>query len=66
MQAYYPVAVVTLLAALVYFVMAARAAATHSKVGILAPTMTGDPLLERTVRAHQNTLEWMPIFLPSL
>ena len=44
MQAYYPVAVVTLLAALVYFVMAARAAATHSKVGILAPTMTGDVL----------------------
>ena len=31
MQAYYPVAVVTLLAALVYFVMAARAAATHSR-----------------------------------
>lgn len=46
--------------------MALRVAATHSKTGILAPTMTGDPLLERTVRAHQNTLEWMPIFLPSL
>jgi uncharacterized membrane protein YecN with MAPEG domain len=66
MQAYYPVAIVTLLAAVVYFVTAARVAATHSKVGILAPTMTGDPLLERTVRAHQNMLEWMPIFLPSL
>lgn len=66
MQTYYSVAIVTLLAALVYFAMAARVAATHSKTGILAPTMTGDPLLERTVRAHQNTLEWMPIFLPSL
>ncbi len=28
--------------------------------------MTGDPPLERTIRAHYNTLEWMPIFLPSL
>jgi glutathione S-transferase len=66
MQAYYSVAIVTLLAALVYFVMATRVALAHSRTGILAPTMTGDPLLERTVRAHQNMLEWMPIFLPSL
>jgi len=28
--------------------------------------MVGDPLLERTIRAHYNTLEWMPVFLPSL
>jgi glutathione S-transferase len=28
--------------------------------------MTGDPLLERTIRAHYNTLEWLPIFLVSL
>jgi uncharacterized membrane protein YecN with MAPEG domain len=28
--------------------------------------MTGDPRLERAVRAHLNTVEWMPIFLPSL
>jgi glutathione S-transferase len=28
--------------------------------------MTGDPLLERAVRAHSNTLEWMPIFLPAM
>ena len=28
--------------------------------------MTGDPLLERTIRAHYNTLEWMPIYLVSL
>src|SRR5262245_54137225 len=66
MKLYYDVAVVTLLTALVYFWMAATVARTHSKVGILAPTMTGDPLLERTIRAHYNTLEWMPVFLPSL
>jgi glutathione S-transferase len=51
---------------LVYFVWAPRVARAHAKCGILAPTMTGDPLLERTVRAHQNANEWMPIFLPSL
>jgi uncharacterized membrane protein YecN with MAPEG domain len=28
--------------------------------------MTGDPLLERTIRAHYNTLEWLPTFLVSL
>jgi glutathione S-transferase len=66
MQAYYHVAIVTLLTALVYFWMAARVALAHRKTGILAPTMTGDPLLERTVRAQANTLEWIPIFLPSL
>ncbi len=66
MQAYYSVAIVTLLTALVYFWMAARVALAHKRTGILAPTMTGDPGLERTIRAHVNTLEWMPIFLPSL
>jgi len=66
MEAYYPVAIVTLLTSLVYFVMATRVARIHGKTGILAPTMMGDPVLERTVRAHQNTSEWMPIFLPSL
>jgi glutathione S-transferase len=66
MQTYYYVAIVTLLTGVVYFWMAARVAMAHRKTGILAPTMTGDPVLERTFRAHTNTLEWMPIFLPSL
>jgi uncharacterized membrane protein YecN with MAPEG domain len=65
-QAYYSVALVTLLTALVYFWMALTVARTHAKVGILAPTMVGDPLLERTVRAHANTCEWLWIFMPSL
>ena len=61
-----PVAGVTLLTGLMYFVMALRVAAAHTRSGIVAPQMTGDPILERTVRAHVNTLEWMPIFLPAL
>lgn len=30
------------------------------------PATTGHPDFERVFRVHQNTLEWMPIFLPSL
>jgi len=63
---YLPVAAVTLLVCIVYFLMAVWVSRTHRRTGIMAPAMTGDPLLERTVRAHANTLEWMPIFLPSL
>jgi len=35
----------------------------RGKSGIAAPAMTGDPLLERTIRAHYNTLEWLPLLL---
>lgn len=66
MEQYYGVAVVTLLCSIAVFAMALTVAATHKKTGILAPTMTGDPRLERAVRAHSNTLEWIPIFLPSM
>ena len=48
------------------FGMALSVARTHKKTGILAPMMTGDPLLERASRAHSNTIEWLPIFLPSM
>ncbi len=30
------------------------------------PAMTGDPVLEWTIRARYNTLEWLLIFLASL
>jgi uncharacterized membrane protein YecN with MAPEG domain len=66
MQSFFHVALVTLLAAAVYFWMATRVARTRVKTGILPPAMTGDPRLERTIRAHLNMLEWLPIFLPSL
>lgn len=66
MQLYYPVALVTLLSGLLLFAMALTVARTRANVGIPAPAMTGDPLLERTIRAHYNTLEWILIFLPAL
>lgn len=59
-------AIVTLVALLLYFWMGIQVARTRQQVGILPPAMTGDPRLERTIRAHSNTLEWFPIFLPSL
>lgn len=66
MHAYYSVAIITLLAGLTCFGMALTVARAHSQTGILAPAMAGDPYLERCIRAHVNTLEWMPIFLPAL
>jgi glutathione S-transferase len=65
-QAYYSVAITTLVAGLVCFGMAFTVARAHAKTGILAPAMTGDAYLERCIRAHTNTLEWMPIFLPAM
>lgn len=66
MQSHAYVAIVTLLAVLTYFWMSLGVAGARRKSGIQAPAMTGDDRLERTIRAHYNTLEWMPIFLPSL
>lgn len=66
MQTHGLVALVTLAAILVYFWMGLRVAGARRRSGIHAPSMTGDPVLERTIRVQANTLEWLPIFLPSL
>jgi glutathione S-transferase len=66
MQSHAYVAIVTLLALLTYFWMGLQVGGARRRSGIAAPAMTGDPVLERTIRAHYNTLEWLPIFLPSL
>jgi len=59
-------ALVTLLSLLAYFWMAMQVGRARGTSGIKAPAMTGDPVLERAVRVQSNTLEWLPIFLPSL
>lgn len=66
MERYYPVAMVTLVTGLVISGMAFTVSRKHAQTGILAPAMTGDPVLERAIRAHSNTLEWLPIFLASM
>jgi len=63
MQSHAYVAIVTLLALLTYFWMSLQVARARAKCGIQAPAMTGDPILERTIRAHYNTLEWLPLLL---
>jgi MAPEG family. len=66
MQTHAYVAIVTILALLTYLWMGLQVAGARRRSGIAAPAMTGDPVLERTIRAHVNTLEWLPLFLPSL
>jgi uncharacterized membrane protein YecN with MAPEG domain len=60
------VALVSLLALLAYFWMSFQVPLARRRCGIYAPAMTGDPGLERAVRVHYNTLEWLPIFFVSL
>lgn len=66
MDRYFGVAIITLLCGIMAIGMALTVAKIHQKTGIMPPAMTGDPLLERAVRAHYNTLEWLPVFLPAM
>jgi glutathione S-transferase len=66
MQPHAYVAIVTLVALIVYLWMGISVGRARAKTGIAAPAMTGDPLLERHIRAHYNTLESLPVFLASL
>jgi len=50
----------------VLFVICARVARAHITYGVKLPATTGHPDFERVFRVQMNTLEWMPIFLPSL
>ena len=59
-------ALVTCLAILMYFFFSFQVGKARQTYGIKAPAITGDPDFERVFRAHINTLEWMPIFLPAL
>ncbi len=63
---YHFTAIATLVALILYLWMATRVARARVKAGILPPVMSGDPVLERTLRAHLNTLEWLPAFLGGL
>lgn len=57
---------ITLLAVLVYFWADLRVSKARGDYKIKAPAIAGDPNFERIFRSHQNMMEWMPIFLPSL
>jgi glutathione S-transferase len=59
-------ALVTLLAILLYFFTGLWVAKARQKFGVVVPATTGHADFERVFRVQQNTLEWMPIFLPLL
>jgi glutathione S-transferase len=59
-------ALVTLLSISFYFFTSIQVSKARVAFGIKAPTVSGNPDFERVFRVQMNTLEWMPIFLPSL
>ena len=63
---YHFTALVTLLAVAFYFVTSTLVSRARSKFGVKLPAISGNPDFERVFRAQMNTLEWLPIFLPSL
>ena len=63
---YHFTAFVTCLAIALYFFTSVRVAKARAKFGIKAPAITGNDDFERVFRVQMNTLEWLPIFLPSL
>jgi glutathione S-transferase len=63
---YHYTALVTCLAIAFYFFLSTLVARARVKFGVKVPAITGNPDFERVFRVQMNTLEWMPIFLPSL
>ena len=63
---YHFTALVTCLALLLYLLTSARVSRARGTFGIKAPAISGDPDFERIFRVQMNTLEWLPVFLPSL
>ena len=59
-------ALVTILALALYFWAGIAVAKARQKFGVVAPATTGHTDFERVFRVQQNTLEWLPIFLPLL
>jgi glutathione S-transferase len=59
-------AVVMLLSLLLYFWLGFRVGQARVKFRVPAPATAGNPVFERAFRIQMNTLEWLPIFLPSL
>ena len=59
-------ALVTLLAIAFYLFTCINVSRSRTKTGVKVPAMSGHPDFERAFRIQMNTLEWMPIVLPSL
>ena len=60
------VALVSLLALILTFVLALNVARTRARHGVPAPSMSGHPAFERATRIHANTAEQLAAFLAAL
>ena len=58
--------VVIALALLEYFVFGTLVGQARGKYNVPAPATSGHPVFDRTFRVHQNTLEQLIIFVPSM
>ena len=63
---YHFTALVTCLAILFYLFTGIQVSKARAAFGIKVPATSGHPDFERVFRVQMNTLEWMPVFLPSL
>ena len=59
-------AIATCLAVAFYFFTSLQVARARAAYGVKLPAISGHPDFERVFRIQMNTLEWLPIFLPSL
>jgi glutathione S-transferase len=63
---YHFTALVTCLTIAFYVFAGMGVSRARMAYGVKLPATTGNPDFERVYRVHMNTLEWLPIFLPSL
>ena len=59
-------ALVACLAILLYLYTGIQVSRARVAFGVKPPATSGHPDFERVFRVQMNTLEWMPVFLPSL
>jgi glutathione S-transferase len=60
------VAIVSMLALIQYILQGVRVGQARGRYGVEAPATTGHPIFERHFRVHQNTLEQLIVFFPSM
>jgi glutathione S-transferase len=63
---YHFTALVTCLTIAFYVSASTMVSRARTAYGVKLPATSGHPDFDRVQRVHMNTLEWLPIFLPSL
>ena len=60
------VAVVVALALIEFFVFGLLVGRARQTYGVPAPAIAGHPVFDRYMRAHQNTMEQLVVFVPAM